>query len=98
MKGREKQLNANRVSRDETAAGLAALRERVADADIKSRLRALEDKLAVCPPTASIDALDVDIELKTLTAEFMEIYRQGILTERYLSRMEVLVGKRMSLL
>lgn len=96
MKGREKQLTENRASRDETAAMLAALRERVEDAAIKGRLRALEDRLAVCPPTASPDAAATDGEIKRLTGEFMAVYRDGILTERYLERMEKLTARRMS--
>lgn len=96
MKGREKQLNANRISRDKTAAMLAALRERVDDAAIKGRLRALEDRLAVCPPTASTDAAATDNEIQKLVSEFMDVYRQNVLTERYLERMEKLTARRMS--
>ncbi len=95
MKIREKKLNFNRVSRDETVAMLASLRERVDDAAVKGRLRALEDKLAVCPPTVDTDAAATDAELRALATDFMQVYAQGVLTERYLQRMENLTARRM---
>lgn len=91
---REKLLQINRQSRDATAAQIAGLRERVDDPEIKGRLRALEDKLAVCPPSAEPDAAVTDNEIKSLVAEFMDVYAEGILTERYLERIEMLVAKR----
>lgn len=94
MKSREKQLNENRISRDETVAVLASLRERVDDPAIKGRLRAIEDKLAVCPPTVSDGAAATDAEIRSLASDFMRIYRQGVLTERYLVRLEALTTRR----
>lgn len=88
MSKREKNLNLTRLSRDETVAHLASLRERVTDPAVKGRLRRMEDGLAVCPPTENTDALAVDSELKTLAAAFLSVTESAALTERYLARME----------
>ena len=63
----------------------------------KRRLRALEEKLAIASPSDSEEIAFIDEELVKRLTEFAAIAENGVLTTRYLDRMEDLITRRRTL-
>lgn len=93
----KKQLQINRENAAKVLSVLSRVRGECSDMAAKRRLRTAEEKLAVALPVESSDAEFIDNELLKLLGEFLSVSAQGILTERYLDRIEMLLAQRSTL-
>ncbi len=76
---------------------LSSVRGECSDMAAKRRLRASEEKLAVAAPSDSAEIAYIDEELIKRLTEFTAIAEKGVLTERYLDRIEELLARRRTL-
>ena len=93
----KKQSRINRENAAKVLSVLSKVRGECSDMAAKRRLRTAEEKLAVAAPAESFDAEFIDNELLKLLEEFLSVSTQGILTERYLDRIESLLAQRSAL-
>lgn len=93
----KKRLEANRESAAKIISLLSRVRGECTDMAAKRRLRALEEKLAIASPSESEEIAFIDEELVKRLTEFATIAENGVLTARYLDRMEDLITRRRTL-
>lgn len=84
----------NRENNAKVLAKLAEVRSASEDMSAKRRLRDVEEKLAVAAPVRETDVSFIDREILRLLDEFASVAAEGILTERYLERIETLSARR----
>ena len=93
----KKQAQINRESAARLLSALARVRGECSDMAAKRRLRSAEEKLALAPPTEREEAVYIDGELTKLLGELPGVLAGGVLTERYLDRIEMLLSRRCTL-
>lgn len=91
---RNKYAESNRENASKIAAKLSEVRGMSGDMAVKRRLRTAEERLSVSPPVLENDVGFIDGDVLRLLDGFMKVESEGVLTERYLSRIEELLQKR----
>ena len=85
---------ANREGNAKVLTKLAEVRSGSEDMAAKRRLRDVEEKLAVAAPVTETDVSFIDKEILRLLDAFPSLAAEGVLTERYLERIETLSARR----
>ena len=93
----KKRIDLNRESAAKIISLLSRVRGECTDMGAKRRLRELEEKLAVASPSDSEEIEFIDEELVKRLTEFSAVAESGVLTERYLDRIEELITRRRTL-
>ncbi len=87
----------NRKNASKILSRLAEVRGLTDDMAAKRRLRDVEEKLAVAAPVLETDVQALDADVLKMLGEFLQVSKEGVLTERYLSRIEELIARRRTL-
>lgn len=91
---KNKFADSNRSNALKIIARLAQVRGQTGDMAAKRRLRDVEEKLAVAAPVLETDVSLLDGDVLKMLDDFLQISKDGVLTERYLSRIEELIARR----
>lgn len=94
---RNKCAEENRKNASKILSRLAEIRGLTEDMSAKHRLRDAEEKLAVAAPVLETDVRALDADVLKMLGEFLSVSKEGVLTERYLARIEELIARRRTL-
>ena len=94
---RNKCAEENRKNATKILSRLAEIRGLTEDMSAKRRLRDAEEKLAVAAPVLETDVRALDADVLKMLGEFLSVSKEGVLTERYLARIEELIARRRTL-
>lgn len=87
----------NRENKNRITAKLSEVRGACPEMAAKRRLRSAEESLTVAPPVTETDVSYIDGDILFLLDGFLKVQSEGVLTERYLDRIDDLLARRATL-
>lgn len=84
----------NRTTAQKIVFSLGQIRGTTDSADVKRRLRRFEEALSSSSPVTKTDVSYLDGELLSLIDRLPDVLKAGILTQRYLDRIDELIARR----
>lgn len=91
---RNKYAASNRANANAITAKLSQVRGICTDMAAKRRLRTAEEQLTVSVPVTETDVSYLDRDVLQLLEQFMKVQSEGVLTQRYLDRIDELLARR----
>lgn len=91
---KNKTAQTNKRGAETILSKLAQVRSQCGDIAAKRRLRAAEETLSLSAPVTETDVSFLDDDILRMLGEFLTVASEGILTERYLDRIDELLARR----